>query len=66
MRIAKTLAGAFLILSGGVWFLQGINIIPGSFMTGQRIWAVYGAISAILGAIVIWRTNRSGSNSKLP
>lgn len=66
MKIAKTLAGVFLILSGGVWFLQGINVIPGSFMTGQPMWAVYGAISAIFGAIVIYRTNRSGSNSKLP
>jgi hypothetical protein len=66
MRIAKTLAGAFLLLSGGVWFLQGINMIPGSFMTGQPMWAVYGAISAIIGAIVIYRANRPDSNSKLP
>jgi len=66
MRIAKTLAGAFLLVSGCVWFLQGINVIPGSFMTGQRMWAVYGAISAIIGVIVIYRTNRPGSNSKLP
>jgi uncharacterized membrane protein HdeD (DUF308 family) len=66
MRIAKTLAGAFLLVSGCVWFLQGINVIPGSFMTGQRMWAVYGAISAIIGVIVIYRTSRPGSNSKLP
>ena len=66
LKIAKTIAGAFLILSGVVWFLQGINVMPGSFMTGQPMWAVYGAISAIIGAIVIYRTNRKRSDSKLP
>lgn len=27
---------------GAVWFLQGINVLPGSFMTGQTKWAVIG------------------------
>jgi hypothetical protein len=27
--------GGLLILSGTVWVLQGINILAGSFMTGQ-------------------------------
>ena len=37
------------MLMGCVWFLQGINVLPGSFMTGQTKWAVYGVISVILG-----------------
>lgn len=44
MRIALSVAGALCILLGGVWFLQGINVLPGSFMTGQTKWAVYGAL----------------------
>jgi uncharacterized membrane protein HdeD (DUF308 family) len=66
MKILINLVGAFLIVSGCVWFLQGVNVIPGSFMTGQRIWAVYGIVSAILGALVIYRTNRKRSDSELP
>jgi LPXTG-motif cell wall-anchored protein len=34
---------------GGVWFLQGINVLPGSFMTGQTKWAVYGGLLLLLG-----------------
>ena len=42
-----------LILGGGVWFLQGINVLPGSFMTGQPQWALYGGISIIVGIILL-------------
>ena len=40
-------------LFGGVWFLQGINMLPGSFMTGQIRWAVYGDIAVIVGVILL-------------
>ena len=49
MKIVLSIIGVLLILAGGVWFLQGINILPGSFMTGQIQWAFYGALAAILG-----------------
>jgi hypothetical protein len=44
-----TIAGILLVLMGGVWILQGINVLPGSFMTGQTKWAVIGAITAAIG-----------------
>jgi len=48
-----------LVLIGFVWILQGINILPGSFMTGQIEWAVYGALTAALGAaLLVWRRRR--------
>jgi LPXTG-motif cell wall-anchored protein len=37
------------MLLGCVWFLQGINVLPGSFMTGQTKWAVYGALLLVAG-----------------
>jgi hypothetical protein len=37
------------MLFGAIWFLQGINVLPGSFMTGQIRWAVYGAIAVAAG-----------------
>jgi len=36
MRIARGVLGGLLIMIGAVWFLQGINVLPGSFMTDKR------------------------------
>ena len=55
--IATILAGP-LLLVGVIWVLQGLNLLPGSFMTGQIIWAVYGAPMALAGAALVWWVNR--------
>jgi LPXTG-motif cell wall-anchored protein len=49
MRIALNISGVLCLLAGSVWILQGINILPGSFMTGQTKWAVYGGLLVIVG-----------------
>jgi hypothetical protein len=56
--------GAVLVLMGIVWFLQGVNILPGSFMTGQIQWAVYGAIAGVVGLTLLVRTNRRRTPSR--
>lgn len=53
MRTLLTVVGALLMLVGGVWLLQGIGVLPGSFMTGQTRWAVYGAIAMVSGLLVV-------------
>ena len=53
MRIACYVSGVLFMLMGGVWFLQGINVLPGSFMTGQTKWAVCGALSLLAGAALV-------------
>jgi hypothetical protein len=58
MRIVLNILGILFILGGGVWFLQGINIIPGSFMTGQIQWAIYGAIAVVAGIGLLVFANR--------
>jgi hypothetical protein len=50
MRILLNVFGALLMATGCIWILQGINVIPGSFMTGQTKWAAYGLVSLIAGA----------------
>jgi hypothetical protein len=45
--------GIVLILFGTIWILQGVNILPGSFMTGQIQWAVYGAIAVAVGIALL-------------
>ena len=61
MRIPMMIAGVLLLLMGGVWILQGINVLPGSFMTGQTKWAVYGTITAAIGIVLIVLSRRGPS-----
>src|ERR1700677_2524976 len=49
MRITFQVVGVLLVVFGCIWFLQGVNILPGSFMTGQIRWAVYGGIAMVVG-----------------
>jgi hypothetical protein len=58
MRIAENIVGAVLVFFGGVWFLQGINVLPGSFMTGQMKWAVYGGVAFVAGLVLLILANR--------
>ena len=58
MRILLNVLGALLLFFGVVWFLQGINILPGSFMTGQRQWAINGGLAAFAGIIFLALANR--------
>ena len=61
MRYVLLIAGALMFLMGGVWLLQGIGILPGSFMTGQVFWAVMGAIFIAVGGLLVlagFRLNR--------
>jgi hypothetical protein len=53
MKIAMKVVGGLLVLMGLTWFLQGINVLPGSFMTGQIRWAVYGGITAVVGLALL-------------
>ena len=57
-RTVLNLAGGLAVLMGTVWFLQGINVLPGSFMSGQIRWAAYGAIAIALWALILRRANR--------
>ena len=49
MKWVLTIVGVLLILMGGVWILQGFNVLPVGFMAGQMQWALYGAILAVVG-----------------
>jgi hypothetical protein len=58
MKIALNVLGGLLMLFGTTWFLQGINVLPGSFMTGDIHWAFYGGIAIIAGVAVLLKANR--------
>lgn len=52
-RIALITVGVIALILGGVFAGQGLNLIPGSFMTGSRIWLAIGIIIAIVGIILM-------------
>jgi hypothetical protein len=63
MKIALSIIGVLLILAGGVWFLQGINILPGSIMSGSTQWSINGGIAILIGIGLLWFANRRKSAS---
>ena len=62
MRITLNVVAILLVLAGATWFLQGINVLPGSFMTGQTRWAVYGGIAIAAGIALLLGINRPRKN----
>lgn len=63
-RTVLTVVGVVAVLVGAVWIGQGANLIPGSFMTGDRNWLAIGIFVAAAGvaAIVVGvRRPKSGS-----
>ncbi len=50
---ARTIFGWLLILVGGVWFAQGINVLGGSSMTGNPMWAVIGFPMVVVGVVLL-------------
>ena len=64
MRIALTVLGIVCLLMGCVWILQGVNILPGSFMTGQTKWAVYGCLLALVGVGLLISAKRRARGAR--
>ncbi len=63
MKIIVNIVAVILVLLGTVWILQGINVLPGSFMSGQARWAVRGGILVFAGiAGLVW-ANRKKKNA---
>ena len=58
LRILATILSGPMLLIGIIWVLQGLNILPGSFMTGDIVWAIRGAPMAVVGAALVWWVNR--------
>jgi hypothetical protein len=64
VRVLVVLGGVFIVV-GVVWLGQGVGLIGGSFMTGEAVWAVIGAVCIIVGGLLVragfrWRRMTSG------
>ncbi len=57
--LARIIIGVVLVLTGFVWFFQGVGVIGGSFMTGEALWAVIGAICMFFGGALLVGARRA-------
>ncbi len=58
MRIAGIIVGVVLILLGGLWTLQGSNVLAGSVMSGHSQWLYIGIAVIVVGVVLLWWTLR--------
>jgi hypothetical protein len=58
MKLVLTVVGVLMVALGAIWILQGVGFLPGSFMTGQIQWAVYGCVVAVGGILVVFWARR--------
>lgn len=54
MKRILTVVGILVFLAGLVWFLQGINVLLGSPMSGTMTWTINGAIAMVIGGGLFW------------
>jgi hypothetical protein len=60
MRVVSSLLGLLLVLLGGVWILQGLNLaFRVGFMVGDPQWVLWGALLALVGVgQLVWSNTR--------
>ena len=54
VNLLKGIFGVLLLLLGALWSLQGLDILPGSIMSGQTMWLVIGIVLILLGGWLLW------------
>ena len=64
MRTGSLIIGVLAILAGAVWTLQGVGVLPGSFMSSNPTWVVIGLVTAVVGVgLVLWSRRRPTAGS---
>ena len=59
MKWARAILGVLLILAGGIFALQGLNLLPGSSaMNGRAEWLVIGAAMVAAGVALVVTASR--------
>jgi hypothetical protein len=60
LKPGLNILGGFLFVIGIVWALQGMNILLGSFMSGQPKWLYIGIVAATAGlGLLVWNNLRA-------
>lgn len=55
VRAVLVVVGVIALVVGAVFAGQGLNLIPGSFMTGDRTWLFVGVVLVVIGVVLLVR-----------
>ena len=58
--MTRVVVGAVITLLGLLFAGQGLNVIPGSFMTGDRTWFWVGLVLVVVGVVLVVTGLRRG------
>ncbi len=58
MKLGLNIVGVLLALIGLIWFLQGIGVLLGSFMSNTTQWTLIGIVCMIIGGGLLFYNNR--------
>ncbi len=58
MKWFLNILGVILALVGIVWILQGVNVLPGSIMSGNMMWAYIGIVLDAAAVVLFYFANR--------
>ncbi|MGV8955186.1 MAG: hypothetical protein ACOH2M_29085 [Cypionkella sp.] len=65
MKILANIVGVVLLLMGGLWTLQGANVVGGSFMSGQSQWLYIGIVLLVVALGLLYWTNLRGRTPRV-
>lgn len=57
MTRSLNVIGFILLLVGALWAFQGLGLVGGSFMTGERQWLIIGILTGAAGAVLLLWAN---------
>ena len=57
-RVTARVVGVIVILVGALWVGQGLNLLPGSAMSGVRFWFWVGAVLVLVGLALLVASRR--------
>ena len=58
LKLMLAVVAVMMVIIGIIWILQGLNVLPGSMMTGHKEWAYRGAALAVVGIAGFWFSRR--------
>ena len=64
MKWLLNIIGVILVLVGIVWFFQGLNVLLGSFMSGNSLYTYLGSLLVVVGGMILVFTNRKRRAAK--
>lgn len=60
VTLAMRIVGVLVGLLGAVWLLQGLSVLPGTFMVGSAFWTFAGLALLVCGGAFVYLAAKIG------